>query len=597
MANQGYTSSLVVEVEGTPLRPEIAVAMTYAYVEDSLLLPDMFLLRFRDPGRNVLDKTGVKIGSKVRLKVQSGDGPSPELLLSGEVTALSVDVDTTGTLTEVRGYDHSHRLFRGRRVAAYANMTISDVVRKVAQRAGLPVSKVDSFGAASPDSEITQDNVSDWELLQRLADLTGAELTVADGKLSFTSPPKSTSAPGASARARQDPLVLEAGQNVTALRASVSSAEQVGQVEVRGWDYLTKQAVSAKAPAKTENAQLAGVTPQSLAQKFGNGTLFATDVPHRTQAAAKTAADALAEQIAGAFAEIEGVARGNPKLRAGTPVSVSGAGKPFEGKYTLSATRHLFATDTGYTTLFTVSGHQERSLYGLTNGGHERGGGRRHAVSGLVPALVTDVRDPRKLGRVKVKFPWLADDYTSSWARTVQYGAGSKRGAMILPEVGDEVLVGFDQDDFDTPYVLGGLYNGKDEPAPSPYDLVDRNSGQVAARRLVSRTGHRLELVEAAGKQDVIRLITGDDKYSLELDKKGTKVTVTSEGTVLIQGSRGVTIDAKTGPLELKGGTVSIKSTGSLQVQGATVSVNGQGTAEFKASGILTVQGSLVKIN
>jgi uncharacterized protein involved in type VI secretion and phage assembly len=310
----------------------------------------------------------------------------------------------------------------------------------------------------------------------------------------------------------------------------------------------------------------------------------------------QTAARALAEQIAGAFVEIEGEARGNPKLRAGTAVVLSGVGEPFEGKYSLTTTRHTFSEETGYTTTFTVSGRQERSLYGLSHGGHANGNGR-HAADGLASALVTDVRDPLKMGRVKVKFPWLADDYASGWARTVQVGAGANRGAMILPEVNDEVLVGFEQGDFDSPYVLGGLYNGKDAPASSPYDLVDGNSGQVNGRRLVSRTGHRLELVEATGKQDVVRLVTGDDKYSLELDKKGTKVTVRSDGTVLIEGNRGITIDSKTGPLELKGSQVSIKGTGPVKVEGATVSVNGQGTAEFKASGVVTVRGSLVKIN
>ncbi|MDQ3151334.1 MAG: VgrG-related protein [Actinomycetota bacterium] len=595
MPNQGFTNSLLVEVGGAPLRPEIAQLMTYAYVDDSRVLPDAFVLRFRDPARNVLEKAGIRIGVAMKLKAQAGDSPGPEPLLSGEVTAMSVDIDTTGTVTEVRGYDHSHRLFRGRRVAAYANMTISDVVRKVAQRASLPVGTVDTFGKPPADTEIAQDNVSDWEFLQRLADVTGAELTVVDGKLSFQAPAESAAAPGTGVRARQDPLVLEAGQNVTAVRAAVSSAEQVGQVEVRGWDYLTKQAITATAPAKTASAEISGVTPQGLAKDFGNGTFLATDVPHRTQATATTAAEALAAQIAGAFAEIEGVAKGNPKLRAGTSVSLSGVGTPFEGKYTLSATRHLFSEDAGYTTLFTVSGRQERSLYGLAHGGHERGG--HHAVTGLAPALVSDVRDPRKLGRVKVTFPWLATDYTTGWARTVQIGAGSKRGAMILPEVGDEVLVGFEQGDFDNPYVLGGLYNGKDAPATSTYDLVDGNSGQVNGRRLVSRTGHQLELVETASADNAVRLVTGDGKHALELDKKGTKVTLRSDGTVLIEGTRGITVDAKTGPLELKGSSVSIKGTSGVKVEGATVSVNGQGSAEFKASGVVTVRGSLVKIN
>lgn len=598
MPNQQFANTLLVEVSGAPLRPEITVQMTYAYIDDSRVLPDMFVLRFRDPGRTVLERAGLKIGAPVRLRVKTSDVPSPELMLSGEVTALTVEIDQGGTVTEVRGYDHSHRLFRGRRVAAYANMGIGDVVRKVAQRARLQIGTVENLGGTPPE-QITQDNISDWEFLQRLADLTGAEVAVTDGKLSFQAPAESTAAPDVRAKARQNPLVLEAGQNVVAVRAAVSSAEQVKQVEVRGWDYLSKQPITATAPAKTGSAELPDVTPQTLAQSFGDGTFLASDVPYRTQGDAQAAANSLAAQIAGAFAEIEGVARGNPRLRAGAAVALVGAGKPFEGKYTLSTTRHQFSEETGYTTAFTVSGRAERSLYGLAHGGHSGNGtvNGRHAVSGLSPALVTDVRDPRKLGRVKVKFPWLADDYASGWARTVQVGAGQNRGAMIVPEVGDEVLVGFEQGDFDHPYVLGGLYNGKDAPASSSYELVDANSGAVNGRRLVSRTGHRLDLVESAGKQDAVRLVTGDEKYSLELDKKGTKVTVHSDGTVLIEAKRGVTVDAGAGPLEMKGQTVAIKATTAASLEGATVSVKGQGTAELTASGALTVRGSVVRIN
>lgn len=598
MPNQQFANSLIVEIGGAPLQPQISVLMTHAWVDDSRALPDMFVLRFRDPGRTVLEQTGLAIGTAVKLKAQAGDAASPELLLSGEVTALTVEIDGAGTATEVRGYDHSHRLFRGRRVTAYANMGVGDVVRKVAQRAGLQVGKVDTFASPAPDSQITQDNLTDWEFLQRLAGITGAEISVVDRTLSFEKPAEASAAPTARAKARQNPLVLEAGQNLTAIRAGVSSAEQVKQVEVRGWDYLAKQAITATAPAQTASAELGALTPASLAQHFGNGTFLATDVPHRTQGDAQAAAGALAAQIAGAFAEVEGVAKGNPKLRAGTSVALTGVGTPFEGKYTLSSTRHVFTEDTGYTTTFTVSGRQERSLYGLAHGGHDGNGGGngRHAGYGLVTALVTDVRDPRNLGRVKVKFPWLADDYASGWARTVQVGAGPKRGAMILPEVGDEVLVGFEQGDFACPYVLGGLYNGKDAPASSTYDLVDRNSGAINGRQLVSRTGHRLDLAESTGK-DGVRLATGGDGYLLELDKKGTKVIVHSDGTVLIEAKRGMTLDAGTGPLELKGQQVSIKAMAAASLEGATVAVKGQATGELSASGAVTVRGGVVRIN
>ena len=593
MANQQFTDTLIVEVKGEALRPELATLLTDAWVEDSRTLPDMFVLRFRDPARTVLERSGITIGTAVRVTVQAGDAPGPQELVSGEVTALTLDLDAAGTVTEVRGYDHSHRLLRGRTVAAYADMSVADVVRKVAQRAKLQVGSVTVTTGPPPDGQYVQAGESDWDFLSRLADATGSELAVVDEQLHFVGPTDAAGAPDTTAKAHRDPLVLEAGQNLLALRAGITSAEQVDHVEVRGWDYLAKQAVTATAPARTTSADLADVTPQQVAARFGTPTLLATDVPYRTRSDAQAAADAIAAEVAAGFAELDGLARGNPALRAGTPVALTGVGKPFEGRYTLSTTRHVFREDTGYTVAFTVSGRAERSLGGLVSGGTPR----PRLGGGVAPAVVTDVRAPRNLGRVKLSFPWLADDYTSSWARTVQIGAGADRGALILPEVGDEVLVGFEQGDPANPYVLGGLYNGRDTPAHGDTDVVDGNSGQVNARRLVSRTGHVLELVESSTGRDGVRLATGDGACVLTLDKQATQITVHSDGTVRIAGSRGVTVDAGSGALELTGTDVKITATSGVTVSGAQVSVQGTGTAELTSSGVLTVRGSLVKMN
>ncbi|MFL6074144.1 MAG: VgrG-related protein [Mycobacteriales bacterium] len=597
MANEQFSNSLLVEVEGSPLPADVATLLNVAYVDDSRNLPDLFVLRFRDPARIVLTKAKIQIGSKINLKVQAGDAGAPLLLLAGEVTAMEVEIDSHGSVTEVRGMDLSHRLFRGRTVAAYANMTAAEVVRKVAQRAGLTPGSIDipEGGRGGQDHQISQENLTDWEFLTRLADITGAEVSMNEGKLDFVVPKPPDAAPDAGARARQNPLVLEAGTNLSALRAGLTAAEQVASVEVRGWDFEAKQAVTATAPAKAANVE-AGTTPAALAGKFGNHTFLGSDVPYRSHADADAAAKSLAGQIAGGFAEIEGVAKGNVKLRAGAQVALSNVGQPFEGKYTLTSTRHLFSQDAGYTTAFTVSGRQERSLYGLT-AGRTGAGGSRFSVNGLAPAVVTDIRDPKNMGRVKLKFPWLADDYQTDWARTAQISAGNNYGAVMLPEVGDEVLVGFEQGDFDAPYVLAGLYNGQDKPPKPGFDMVDGGAGKVNGRVFFSRTGHKLVFAETPSGDDGITLATGDGKYKLILDKKGTKVTVHSDGTVLVEGKQGVTVDAGTGPLELKGQSVKVTSQSTLDVQGQSVSVNGQGTAEFKSSGVVTVQGSLVKIN
>jgi phage baseplate assembly protein gpV len=286
-------------------------------------------------------------------------------------------------------------------------------------------------------------------------------------------------------------------------------------------------------------------------------------------------AKALAEQVAGGFAELEGVIRGNPAVRAGAAVNVAGAGDPFDGKYVVTASRHVFEPDTGYTTWLTVSGAQDRSLRGLIQGGvdHRRGGDA--GGLGVVTAQVSDNRDPDQLGRVRVTFPWLSDDFVSDWARTVQLGAGGNRGAVIVPEVGDEVLVAFEQGSFQRPYVLGGLYNGVDKPDAGDVALVDGNAGTVDRRAFVSRTGHRLEMVESASGDQGILLRTGDKKLSLQLDQKGTKVTLHSDGTVSIEAQGDITVKTDSGTITLQGQKVSLQGQ-QVQIQGQTgVTVDG----------------------
>ncbi|MFI9814638.1 VgrG-related protein [Saccharothrix variisporea] len=605
MANESFANSLVVEVESAPLPEDVKPLLTHAFVDDSRNLPDVFVLRFRDPGHVVLEKGKFKVGAKIALKVQTSDPGGPQLLMSGEITAVGVELDSGGTFTEVRGYDLAHRLFRGRRTAAYPNMTVSDIVRKVAQRADIPAGEIDDVSGFSgkPNTQVSQDNVSDWEFLSRLAGAVGAQIAVVDGKLNFQLPDKPTSAPERNAKAKTNPLVLEMHRNLLSLRAAVTAAEQVPEVQVRGWDFENKKAVTATKPPEMTGTEITGVSPADLAGKFGAPPFLATG-PFRGQGEVNAVAAALSTQLGGACAELAGVARGNPKLKAGTAVALTNIGDPFAGKYTLTSTRHLFAEQVGYTTEFTVSGRQERSLYGLANSGPAQA-----KSGGLVPALVSDIRDPAKLGRVKVTFPWLADDFTSGWARTVHTGAGKERGSLVLPEVGDEVLVGFEHGDFDSPYVLGGLYNSKDVTPQLTKDPVDDGTGEVTTRGFVSRKGHKVEFVEDEG----IVVSSGDGKFVVKLDQKNQVVEVTSGQTVTIKAQNGVTIDSGTGPLELKGQKITaqaqadvevkagaqlkLNGTSGAKLEGAMVSVAGQGQTEVTASGVLTVRGSLVKIN
>ncbi|MFC9858492.1 MULTISPECIES: VgrG-related protein [unclassified Streptomyces] len=635
MAQQGVATALVVEFGGTPLPAKFVNTLVEGYVDDSRTLPDLFLLRFRDPDRVLLEQAGLKIGSEARLLARAGGDTAPKPLLDGVVTALEVELDETGTFTVVRGLDESHRLFRGRRVASYQNMTLADICGQVARRAGLKPGNVDIAGPVL--EHIAQPNVTDWEFVRGLAEEAGAQAYVRDGQLHITRPAEASGAPDASARADRDPLVLELGSNLLRCRAGVSAAEQVSEVEVRGWDVQAKQPLVGRAPAGKSSTLELGVTAAEVAAPFGEARFVVTDAAYGAQAQVDQAAKALAERIAGSFAELEAVIRGNPEVRAGSAVALNAVGAPFEGRYTVTSSRHVFDAVRGYETWITVSGQQERSLFGLTGGapgGGGGGGGSRCA--GLVSGTVTDTQDPEGSGRVKVRFPWLSDEYASDWARTAQSG-GTGGGEAFIPEVGDEVLVGFEHGHLDRPYVLAGLYNGKDRPggggAPAGDsgtpaggggggELVDPTSGAVNRRTFASKSGNQLELLDAANGPQGVRLRTGDGKLTIDLDRKGTAIVINSDGSVTIEAkervsitaAKGVALDAGRGLLQLAGdsvtltsrsgvsvdggnGKVALSTGGAVEVRGGQVSVDGTQRTDIKSGASVSVNAPIIKLN
>ena len=617
------SNTFQIRVNGSPLPDDLEGLVVSAYVDSNLNVPDMFVITFRDPNRIVFDpRHGIEIGAKVTILVVSDAAPQGEKLITdAEVTALEAEHDALGTASVMRGLDQTHRLFRGRVTEAYKNMSYSDVARKVAQRGGLAEGTIEDSGPVH--DLVSQVNTSDWQFLNGLAREIGFEVVVEDGKLHFRKPNTASGAPSSGDLNSTNPLQLTLGENLLRFRCSVTSAEQVEEVSVRAWDPKQKREIVGTAPAHASGADLS-VTPAALAGKFGGPKHFFSGTPFSGQAECEAAAKAIAEDIGGAFATLDGVAVGNIKLKAGVGVSLGLVGKPFDGKYKLTTTRHLYDPDDGYTTWFTVSGRQDSSLLRLTSGSNgSNGSGPGKLIAGVVPAIVTNSKDPEKLCRVKVKFPWLDDKYETDWVRTAQISAGNGYGSVIVPEVADEVLVAFEQGDLRRPYLLGGLYNGVDKPPAGTTDIVDESSGKVVRRDLFSRTGHRLSLTEKESGSDGIVLKTGDDKYVLEMSRKDHKISLGSNGEIeirctgapgaitikadgdlkiearkiSIKAQTGVEIDGGGGAVEIKG--VQFKANGSAQVsvEGATVSINGQGTAELKSSGVLTIQGTMVKIN
>ncbi|MBX7548033.1 VgrG-related protein [Streptomyces sp. NPDC004232] len=598
---RSFAADPVVEAPGE--LPRIwAAQLVSCVVDENVGLPDTAVLTYRDPDHEFLKSTGITLGTPLRVSVVTVSGQARERLFNGEVTAVEIDRDSTGSFTVVRAYSVAHRLQRGRKVVAYRNMTAAAIVRKVAAGAGLPVGKVEA--APVTYKQLSQANVSDWDFLQYLAGESGAQVRVDDkGVLQFTKPEKASGAPAPSTPATQSPMVLEYGRNLLALRAALSGADGASQVEVRGWDVTTKTALVARQQSVTSDTVLPGLAP-ALGARFGKSAkLTVTDTPYRTQAETTAVAGALAAQVGAGFGEVEALVEGSPRLRAGVPVALGNVGPAFSGRYTATAVQHSLDPHGGYRTTVWVSASPDRSLAGLVTGANAPGRGPR--MPGLAIGVVTDVREPggAQSGGVRLKFPWLDDTYVTDWVRTVQWG-GKGGGGVVSPEVNDEVLVGFEQGLLDSPYVIGGLYNGVDRPSKHDVPLIDRTSGKVNRRSVVSRSGHRLELLDPATGPSGVRLRTADDRLEVLLDDRNNRLELTvyaaggrrALSSVVLDG-RGITLDAKTGKVSVKGGSVEIEGTNSVKVGGRSVTVSGQTDLTLDGGLLGVLKADLVRIN
>jgi len=582
-----------IQLNGSALSDEMEALLEQVVVDHHQHLPDMFAITFHDPDRDVLGKLNATIGDTVTIKV-TPPGGSPETLIKGEVTGFEAEYGATRLRTVLRGYDMSHRLHRGRRTETYKNVTDSDIARTVASRASLTVGKIDS--TSGTHDHVSQANQSDWDFLKSRAREIGYELAMEDGKFNFRKPIQASAAPqNGTYQNHSDPLQLVFGDDLIEFRPRVTSAEQVNDVKVRGWDPVQKQTVIGSANAATVTTDSLRDNPASLANKFGGPTFTAVNRPLAQQAQVDGAAGSIAELISSAFAEADGLANGNPKLKAGATVSVGVVGDKFSGKYTLTSARHVFG-EQGYRTHFVISGRQDRSLLGLASlgasNGHASAGGQ--PINGVVVAIVTDNNDPNNTARVKLKFPWLDDSYESDWARLAQLGAGPNSGAVWIPEVNDEVLVAFENGDIRRPYVVGNLYNGVDTPNEGS-GLFD--NGKVKRRGFISRMGHKFIFFDDANKSG-IAFISSDGNLKISLNETNSEIHISSQGKVHVESQQDMTLESQ-GNLKLsaqQGITLEAQSNLSLK-GGSGATLDGGPQLEVKASGQLKVSGAMVDVN
>jgi len=562
-------------------------------------MPSQLTIRFTDNDFTLLDGPRYVVGAAIAVSFPDAKGTMTKVF-DGEVVSVGVDQRADqfdGCELTVTALDASHRLSKATTVRTFQKQSYADVVSTIAREAGLRAT-VDSTPIKF---DYLIQTTTNYAFLNEIAFRTGFEWRIVDGALVFKK------------RTRTAPKKVSYGEDVRRIRARFTAASEATKVTVRSWDPLTKRVVvgeetianarSAGANGGTSDLGDGGRTKaKAFAGALGSSTLIATSSDE-----AKEIASALGSRVATADLDVRCECLGNPTITAGSTVQIDNAGTKLSGTYYVTSVDHHFGRGGDMTTTFSTGSQDSASIVDLLGGGAEHVG--PFGKLGLTIGIVTNNKDPDGVGRVRVKFPALSDQEESWWARVVTPGAGSSAGLMFMPQIDDEVLVGFEHGDMRRAFVLGGVWGAKAKPPTAAETFLAQN--KVVHWGLRTMNGTTLGIRSGDKPEDKHYKVALPDGTTQYMGSDKTEIVAMNKSIELRSGQASILITDK-GDIQIKGGNIKLEATQGITIDGLTIAgkaktsfkaegatsldLKGGASASLEASGITQVKGSLVKI-
>jgi len=217
------------------------------------------------------------------------------------------------------------------------------------------------------------------------------------------------------------------------------------------------------------------------------------------------------------------------------------------------------------------------------------------AVTGLQTGIVTVLGgDPDGEDRIKVRLPMISTSDDGIWARISTLDAGKQRGTFFRPEIGDEVIVGFLNDDPRHPVVLGMVHSSA-KPAPEPPDDNNHRKGYVSREKMKFNFDDDKKIITLETPAGNKMMLSEDAKGISFVDQNGNKITMDDSG-IAIESIKDVIIKAA-GDVKIDGINITVKASAAFKAEGtATAELSGANTT-VKGSAAAIIQGGMVQIN
>ncbi|WPQ62260.1 type VI secretion system tip protein VgrG [Chitinophaga sancti] len=509
------------------------------------------------------------------------DGDNQQVF-KGIITRHAIKIKENGNgELHIECRDDAMRMTLGRHSRYFEQVKDSEVYDDLISKYGL---SSDTQATTLTHKELVQHHLSDWDFMLLRAEANSMLVNVDDGKVTIKKPDTSAA----------PVLQVSYGSSVLEFEADIDARRQWKNVAARSWDYSNQQVFQADTDSVSfsEHGNLSG---QDLSAAMKQLPFELHHSGHRLEQELQDWVNGT--MLKSRMSKIRGRARfsGFSTIKPGDMVKLDGVGNRFKGNAFVTAVRqelgkgmwdtHIqFGLDpTPYA--FVHNDMNDAPAAGLAGG-----------ISGLQIGVVVQLEnDPDGQDRILVRIPMIDNDAQGIWTRVASLDAGKDRGAFFRPEIGDEVIVGFINDDPRDAVVLGMLHSSA---KPAPIKAQDANN----EKGFTTRSKMHISF------NDDTKTISIDTPAGnkIVLDEAGQQITITDQNSNKVtMDSQGVSMES---PMDIKlkaGGNLSLEAAASLSIKAASLSmqasadaqISGGASTKLSSSGITEITGSLVKIN
>lgn len=510
-------------------------------------------------------------GKKIEIKV--GYRGKEDSVFKGVVVKHGIKVKNNNSLLVVECRDEAMKMTISVHNKYYADTKDSDAIETVIGNHGL---QKDVESTSVTHKQMVQYYVTDWDFMMCRAEMNGMLCIANDGKITVGKPKFSGEAV----------LKITFGATIYDLDAEVDARFQYKAVKATAWNPADQKMVEGIEGEKAQPPKAGNLESDKLADVGGENDFSLQHGGNLVDQELQQWANSM--MLKHSLAKMRGSVRtdGSAELKPGDLIELIDVGDRFKGKLYVTGVRHEIGDGAWYTvSQFGLEPEWFAQSYKIEQ---PLSGGLLPAVTGLHVGVVTDLEDPDGEDRIRVRMPVISTSDDGIWCRIATLDAGKNRGTFFRPEIEDEVIVGFLDNDPRHAIVLG-MCNSSNKPAPLKAQNPNHEKGYVSRSdmRMIFNDDKKTITITTPGGHTV--LISDDEKKIYMEDLNGNKFTMDKEG-IKMESIKDIVMKAQKDIKAEASSNVNVKASAQTKVEGSA-------GAEFSSGANTVVKGSMVQIN